>query len=42
MGSIKQLRIMLLMFGISNKTFNMFLEAFWWDLELTAQYIPGN
>ena len=26
--SIKQLRIMLLMFGIDNKTFNMFLKAF--------------
>ena len=41
-GSIKQLRIMLLKFGIDNKTFNMFLNAFWWNFELTARCIPGN
>ena len=41
-GSIKLLGIMLLKFGIDNKTFNMFLKAFWWNFELTARYIPGN
>ena len=33
---------MLLKFGIDSKTFNMFLNAFWWNFELTARYIPGN